>query len=108
MEPGKDGRRVLKKPERQARILGIDEFLLHEGHQYATVIIDMDTGVILWIAKGKKKEVVYGFIEHVGLEWMSKVEAVSCDMNSDFIDAFQERCPHIKAVYDRFHGAKTE
>ncbi len=107
VEPGKDGRRVLKKPERQARILGIDEFLLHEGHQYATVIIDMDTGVILWIAKGRKKEVVYGFIEHVGLEWMSKVEAVSCDMNSDFIEAFQEKCPHVKAVYDRFHIVKN-
>ena len=33
-------------------------------------IIDMLTGHILWISHGKKKQVVYDFIEHVGLEWM--------------------------------------
>ena len=39
---------------------------------------------------GKKKQVVYDFIEHVGLEWMSHVEAVACDMNSDFEEAFKK------------------
>ena len=37
-----------------------------------------------WIGHGKKKQVVYDFIDHVGLEWMDSVEAVACDMNSDF------------------------
>ena len=35
---------------------------LHNGHRYATHIIDMETGHILWIAGGKKKQVVYDFI----------------------------------------------
>ena len=89
-----DGKKLIQ-PERQARFLGIDEFKLHDGHKYATVIIDMETGHILWLAHGKKKAVVYGFIDHVGLEWMDGVEAVACDMNSDFQEAFEERCPHI-------------
>lgn len=37
----------------------------------------METGHILWIAGGKKKQVVYDFIEHVGLEWMDNVEATN-------------------------------
>ena len=37
----------------------------------------MLTGHILWISHGKKKQVVYDFIEHVGLEWMDKGEAVA-------------------------------
>lgn len=49
----------LIKPEHQARFLGIDEFSLHKGHRYATVIVDLETGHILWIAYGKKKQVVY-------------------------------------------------
>ena len=48
----------------------------------------MANGHILWIAEGKKKQVVYDFIKHVGLEWMSHVEAVALDMNSDFQEAF--------------------
>ena len=58
--------------------MGIDEFKLHNGYKYATHIIDLETGHILWIQEGKKKQVVYDFINHVGGEWMSKVKAVAC------------------------------
>ena len=97
----------LAKPEKHATYLGIDEFKLHDGHQYATHIIDMENGHILWIARGKKKQVVYDFIEHVGLEWMSHVKAVACDMNSDFEEAFKEKCNHIQVVFDHFHIIKN-
>lgn len=97
----------LIKPEQQARYLIIDEFKLHDGYKYATHIIDLETGHILWIEEGKKKQVVYNFINHVGLEWMNKVEAIACDMNSDFEEAFREKCPHIKIVFDYFHIVKN-
>lgn len=97
----------LTRPEDTARYLGIDEFKLHNGYRYATHIIDMETGHILWIAHGKKKQVVYDFIDHVGLEWMDHVEAIACDMNSDFQEAFEEKCPHIQPVFDYFHIVKN-
>jgi transposase len=100
-------RGVLRKPERQARYLGIDEFKLHNGHKYATVIIDLETGHVLWLACSKRKEVVYDFCDHVGEEWMSHVEAIACDMNADFERAFLERFPHLDVVYDRFHLIKN-
>lgn len=50
---------------------------MHDGHKYATVILDMESGCILWLQTGKKKQVVYDFIEHVGLEWMSEVEGIN-------------------------------
>lgn len=101
-----DGK-ALKKPEKQAKYLAIDEFKLHNGYKYATHIIDLETGHILWIQEGKKKQVVYDFIDHVGLEWMDGVEAVACDMNSDFQEAFEEKCPHIQPVFDHFHIIKN-
>ena len=70
-------------------------------------IIDLETGHILWIQEGKKKRVVYDFIDHVGLDWMDGVEAVACDMNSDFQEAFEEKCPHIQPVFDHFHIIKN-
>lgn len=54
-----DGGRKLIKPDKQAKFLGIDEFKLHNGHRYATHIIDLETGHVLWIQNGKKKQVVY-------------------------------------------------
>lgn len=102
-----DGERRLTQPERQVKFLGIDEFKLHNGHKYATVIIDLETAHILWLAHGKKKACVYGFIEHVGMAWMDGVEAVACDMNSDYQEAFEEMCPHIQPVFDYFHIVKN-
>lgn len=103
----KTGKRVLKKPEIQSRNLAIDEFKLHDNHKFATHIIDLDTGYVLYIAHGKKKQVVYDFIEHVGEEYMKGVEAVACDMNSDFQEAFETKCPWIKIVFDHFHLVKN-
>ena len=102
-----DGGEKLIKPEKQAKFLGIDEFKLHNGRRYATHIIDLETGHVLWIQNGKKKQVVYDFIDHVGMEWMSGVEAVACDMNSDFQEAFEERCDWIQPVFDYFHIVKN-
>ena len=83
----------LVKPVETVKHLGIDEFLLHKGHKYATVIMDLDSGHVLYMAHGKKKQVVYDFIEWTGIDWMKNVEALACDMNSDYEEAFQERCP---------------
>ena len=46
-------------------------------------------------------------MEHVGSEWMSHVKAVASDMNADFQEAFLEKYPHIRIVYDRFHIVKN-
>lgn len=76
---------------------------------YITVtnmLYDLKTN-LLWLAHGKKKATVYDFIDHVGEEWMDGVEAVACDMNSDFQEAFEERCPHIQPVFDYFHIVKN-
>ena len=102
-----EGGSKLKKPEKQAKFLGIDEFKLHNGRRYATHIIDLESGHVLWIQNGKKKQVVYDFIDHVGMEWMSGVEAVACDMNSDFQEAFEEKCDWIQPVFDYFHIVKN-
>lgn len=67
----------------------------------------MESGHILWLAHGKRKRTVYDFIDHVGEAWMDGVEAVACDMNSDFQKAFEERCPHIQPVFDYFHLVKN-
>ena len=101
-----DGTKLIQ-PEHQTRFIGIDEFKLHNGHRYATHIVDMETGHILWISYGKKKQVVYDFIDHVGIHWMEGVEAVACDMNSDFQEAFEDRCEWIQPVFDHFHIVKN-
>lgn len=104
---GGGGRRRLARPDAQARLLGVDEFKLHDGHRYATVVVDLESGHVLWLARGKRKRCLLDFFDHVGGEWMAGVEAVACDMNSDYEEAFRDRFPHVAVVYDRFHIVKN-
>ena len=97
-----DGK-TLKPPDKQARYIGIDEFKLHNNHKYATHIIDLETGDVLYISHGKKKKVVYDFIALVGDVYMKNIVAMACDMNSDFYEAINEKYPHIEVVFDYFH-----
>lgn len=106
-EVGEDGARRLRRPERQARFLGIDESELHNGHRYATVIIDLETGHVLWLAHSKKKKVVHDFCDFVGDERVSGVVAIACDTDADYERALEERHPHLDIVYDHFHLVKN-
>ena len=89
--------------ERLACLLGVDEFKLHDGHRYATVVLDLESGHVLWLARGKRLSALEGFFDLAGDEWMGGVEAVACDVNSDCERAFRERYPHVAVVFDRFH-----
>ena len=101
-----EGKELLK-PTEKCEFLGIDEFKLHDGRKYATVILDLTSGHVLYLAHTKKKQVVYDFMDFVGDEWMKGIKAIASDMNADYGAAFQDRYPDIRVVYDRFHIVKN-
>jgi transposase len=94
------------KPNTYSTHIAVDEFLLHKGHQYATVFIDLLSGHVLYLEEGKRKQQVENFIRTMGKDWMSHVQAVSMDMNAQYDSAFKEGAPHVKIVYDLFHIVK--
>lgn len=96
-----------KKPTHYSRFLGIDEFSLHRHHQYATTIMDLETGEILYVAHGKQKQVVYNFVKLFGDQFMRRVVAIASDMNAGYQAAFKEKYPHLECVYDHFHLVKN-
>jgi transposase len=95
-----------KAPKTPSRYIAIDEISIHSHHRYATVVIDLETGHVLFCEAGKRKQQVQHFIQYVGKQWLSKVVAVSMDMNAQYDSAFKEAAPHIQIVYDPFHLIK--
>lgn len=94
------------RPRHYSRHLAVDEFLIEHGHRYCTIVIDAQTGELLYLEKGKKKEQLKHFFRWVGDGFMSHVEAISMDMNTNYSQAVKELYPDIAIVYDTFHIIK--
>ncbi|MBK1876619.1 ISL3 family transposase [Pelagicoccus mobilis] len=86
----------------EVRRLAIDEFALHKGHRYATVVADADTRQVLWVGEGRSRLDLRPFFEQLG-EYAKSIEAVAMDQNSAFDLEVKLHCPQAEVVYDLFH-----
>ncbi len=94
------------KPETKPVFIGIDEFSLHHNHRYATVVVDLCTGHVIFLEQGNSKVQAEHFIRKMGPDVMKGVIGVSMDMNAQFSSVFEELCPWVRIVYDSFHTIK--
>ena len=95
--------REVAEPDRsRLRRLMMDEFALHKGHRYATVVACAQTQQVLWIGEGRSREAIRPFFEWLG-DACGQIEAVAMDMNTAFDLEVQKHCPQAHVVYDLFH-----
>lgn len=85
------------------RVLALDEFALHRGQRYATVVADAETRRVLWVGTGRDREAVRAFFALLGPARCAQVEAVVMDMSAAFAAEVRAACPQAAVVYDRFH-----
>ena len=85
------------------RHIGIDELSYRRHHEYVTVVVDHERGVVVWSSKGKNAETLKAFFEELGPERSSAVESVTIDMSQAYISAVKEKVPQARLVFDRFH-----
>ena len=48
------------------RVTGMDEFAIHKGHRYATVVVDPLSRRMLWVGRGRARKDVRPFFELLG------------------------------------------
>jgi transposase len=89
-------------PLHKVRYLGIDEFSIRKGHEYMTVVTDLQSGRILHAVEGKGKEDITPFLEKLARKGR-RLEAVAMDMSSAYYSAVREVLPHVDIVFDRYH-----
>lgn len=88
---------------RAVRLLAIDEFAIQKGHRYATVVIDIESGSVLWVGRGRSRADIRPFFAKMGDEACKRIEAVAIDCSSAYALEIKEHCPSAKIVYDLFH-----
>jgi transposase len=83
--------------------LAIDEIAVKKGHNYMTVVLDYDTGRVVWMGKGRQNATIDAFFEAMPTEVREGIEAVAIDMWEPYINAVKRWCPQADVVFDLFH-----
>ncbi len=85
------------------RRIGIDEISYKRGHKYLTVVVDHDTGYLIWAAPGRDKKTLRRFFTALGAERCAQITHVSADGAQWIADVVAERCPNAVRGADPFH-----
>ncbi len=85
--------------------IAIDEIAVRKGHVYLTVVMDMDSGAMVFVGNGKGADALEPFwksLKRAG----ANIEAVAMDMSPAYISAVSEHLPKSAMVFDHFHVIK--
>jgi transposase len=99
-------RRSEKIDWRNLRYIAIDEISVRKGQRYLTVVLNLESGRVLYVAESRRAEALAAFFKKVRRS-RTKLQAVAMDMNAAYklaIDTYYRRPCAI--VYDRFHVIK--
>jgi transposase len=98
-----DDARAAHDPFANLRRIGIDEISYRRGHKYLTVVVDHDTGRLVWAAVGRDKATLEQFFDLLGEERSHLVKLVSADAAEWIATVVAERCPNATLCADAFH-----
>lgn len=90
---------------KDVRYIGIDEICVGRGYRFLTLVLDLDTGAILFAGEGKKAAALDPFWRRLKAA-QAQVRAVAIDLSPAYQKAVEENLPEAAIVFDRFHVIK--
>ena len=98
-------RRYAKPKLKHLRHIAIDEIAIAKGHRYLTVVLDLDSGAVVFVGDGKGADALKPFWKRLRPS-RARIEAVAMDMSAAYRGAVSTNLPKAKIVFDRFHVMK--
>lgn len=85
--------------------IGVDEVQYRRGHQYLTVVYQLDSGCRRLLYVGKKRTVksLLRFFRELGQVRCQAVEYVCSDMWKPYLKVIRKKVPQALHILDRFH-----
>ncbi len=83
--------------------IAMDEFAIHKGQQYATIVVRPENKEVLWVGRGRGREDVRPFFELLGPDGCQRLQVAVMDMNGAYEQEVRSCCPNAEVVYDLFH-----
>jgi transposase len=85
------------------RRIGIDEISYKRGHRYLIVVVDHDSGRLVWAGPGRNDAALSVFFDELGEERAAQLTHVSADMADWIARVVAARAPNAVRCADPFH-----
>ena len=85
------------------RRIGIDEISYKRGHRYLIVVVDHDSGRLVWAGPGRNDAALNVFFDELGPERAELLTHVSADMADWIARVVARRAPNALRSADPFH-----
>jgi transposase len=87
------------------KYIAIDEIATRKGHKYLTIVMDLETGAVVFVGDGKGADALTPFWRSLKASH-AHVEAVAIDMSAAYFQAVCDNLPEAAVVFDWFHIVK--
>lgn len=98
-------RRYARRRLRHVRQIAIDEIHVGKGHRYVTVVLDLQSGAVVFVGNGKGADALQPFWRQLKAA-RARIQAVASDLAPAYLLAIRENLPQAVHVFDRFHVIK--
>jgi transposase len=98
-------RRYAKPKLKHLRAIAIDEIAVARGHRYLTVVMDLESGAVVFVGDGKGADALKPFWKRLRPSG-ARIEAVAMDMSAAYRSAVSSHLPRAVIVFDHFHVVK--
>jgi len=85
--------------------IAIDEISIGGRHRYLTIVLDLESGAVVFIGDGKGSDSLEPFWEKLKRA-KANIEAVAIDMSPAYFHAVKSNLPKAVIVFDHFHIIK--
>lgn len=99
------GRHFSRPRLKDVRYLAIDEISVRKGHKYLSVVLDLQSGAVVFVGDGKGADALKPFWKRLKASH-AQVAAVAIDMSQAYFQAVTENLPRAEIVFDWFHIVK--
>ena len=83
--------------------IGIDEVAYRSGQRYLMVVVDHDSGRVVWAHPGRNQDAVRAFFDALGADRARQLTHVTCDGAEWIHTVIAERAPQAVICLDPFH-----
>lgn len=90
---------------RDLKHLAIDEIYVGRKNKFYTLVIDLDSGRVVWVAHGRGGDCLRKFWRRLRLA-KAKIAAVAMDMSAAYWKAVRDNLKAAAVVFDKFHIVK--